>query len=139
VVRPHVGLAVNAPNGTVLQKIDPPPARHVSIAPQNLDAIRTGLRLAASASGGTSADVMGSFPEQVYGKTGTAQRGNQADQSWYVCFVPASATTRPILVVVTVEQGGFGAQAAAPAAREILSQWFFGKRGQFVAGASKTL
>jgi penicillin-binding protein 2 len=139
VVRPHVGLAVNAPNGTVLQKIDPPPTRHVSIAPQNLDAIRTGLRLAASASGGTSADVMGSFPEPVYGKTGTAQRGNQADQSWYVCFVPASATTRPILVVVTVEQGGFGAQAAAPAAREILSQWFFGKRGQFVAGASKTL
>ena len=46
---------------------------------------------------------------------------------------------KPILVVVTVEQGGFGAQAAAPAAREILSQWFFGKRGQFVAGASKTL
>jgi penicillin-binding protein 2 len=46
---------------------------------------------------------------------------------------------RPIVVVVTVEQGGFGAAAAAPAARQILSQWFYGKRGGFVAGSSKTL
>ena len=43
------------------------------------------------------------------------------------------------MVVVTVEQGGFGAVAAAPVAREILSQWFFGKPGSFVAGSSKTL
>jgi hypothetical protein len=39
---------------------------------------------------------------------------------------------------VTIEQGGFGAAAAAPAAREILSQWFFGNRGQFIAGHSRT-
>jgi penicillin-binding protein 2 len=140
VVRPHVGLEVDAPDGTVLQKIDPQPARHVNIDPQNLDAIRTGLHDAASQSGGTSADVFASWPQSqypVFGKTGTAQHDNQADQSWYVCYVPDPV--RPLLVVVTVEQGGFGAQAAAPAAREILSQWFFGKRGQFIAGSSKTL
>jgi penicillin-binding protein 2 len=139
VVRPHVGLEIDAPDGTLLQKISPPAARHVHIAPQNLDAIRLGLREAASQPGGTSADVFAGFPEQVYGKTGTAQHNNQADQSWYVCFVPSSATSKPILVVVTVEQGGFGAQAAAPAARQILSQWFFGNRGKFVVGSSKTL
>jgi hypothetical protein len=38
-----------------------------------------------------------------------------------------------------VEQGGFGAVAAAPVAREILSQWFSGKAGKYVAGSSKTL
>ncbi|MBV9309928.1 MAG: hypothetical protein JOZ73_03810 [Solirubrobacterales bacterium] len=53
--------------------------------------------------------------------------------------MPSWATRTPIVVVVTVEQGGFGALAAAPAAREILSQWFYGKRGQYVAGNSKTL
>jgi penicillin-binding protein 2 len=139
VVRPHVGLEVDAPDGTVLQRVDPPPARHVTIAQQNLDAIRLGLREAASQPGGTSADVFGSFPLPVYGKTGTAQHNNQQDQAWYVCFVPSWATGKPILVVVTVEQGGFGAIAAAPVARQILSQWFFGKRGQYVAGASRTL
>ncbi len=140
VVRPHVGLEVDAPDGTVLQRIDPAPARHVSINPVNLDAIRTGLHLAASQPGGTSADVFTGWPQNqypVYGKTGTAQHNNQADQSWYVCFVPDPH--RPIVVVVTVEQGGFGAAAAAPAARQILSQWFFSKRGQFVAGQSRTL
>ncbi len=83
--------------------------------------------------------MFGNFPEQVYGKTGTAQYNGQQDYSWYACFVPATATTKPIVVVVTVEQGGFGAVAAAPVAREILSQWFFGKPGPFVAGSSKTL
>ena len=137
VVRPHVGLQVDNPDGTVLQKIDPPAERHISIDAGNLDAIRSGLHDAASQPGGTSADVFAGFPEPVYGKTGTAQRNGQADQSWYVCYVPDPK--RPILVAVTVEQGGFGAAAAAPAARQILSQWFFNNRGNFVAGTSKTL
>src|SRR5205823_8844110 len=47
VVRPHVGLEVDAPDGTVLQRIDPAPARHLTIASQNLAAIRQGLRDAA--------------------------------------------------------------------------------------------
>jgi penicillin-binding protein 2 len=139
VLRPHIGLDAEDPDGTVRQRFDPPPARTVSINPQYLDTIRAGLRAAASQPGGTSADIFSNFPEQVYGKTGTAQYSGQQDYSWYACFVPSWATRTPILVVVWVEQGGFGAMAAAPAAREILSQWFFGKRGGFVAGSSKTL
>jgi penicillin-binding protein 2 len=139
VVVPHVGQEIDYSNGTLFQRIQPPPARRLHYNEQYRHAILTGLREAASQPGGTSADVMGTFPEQVYGKTGTAERGLQANQSWYVCFVPSWATGKPILVVVTVEQGGFGAQAAAPAARQILSQWFFGRRGPFVAGQSKTL
>jgi len=139
IVRPHIGLDVQQSDGTVLQRIDPPPVRHLSINPIYLETIRAGLRAAASQPGGTSADVMGTFPEQVYGKTGTAQYNNQSDYSWYACFVPDSATGKPIVVVVWVEQGGFGAVAAAPVAREILSQWFFGNPGKYVAGSSQTL
>ncbi|MBV9466558.1 MAG: hypothetical protein JO169_10640, partial [Solirubrobacterales bacterium] len=113
--------------------------RHVPIDASDLDAIRTGLYDAAQSAGGTSDDVFGNFPEQVYGKTGTAQYTGQQDYSWYACFVPPGASSTPIVVVVWVEQGGFGAQAAAPAARQILSDWFFGKPGPFVAGSSKTL
>jgi penicillin-binding protein 2 len=140
IVRPHLGLEVESADRAPLKRIRSRPMRHLNIQPQYLDAIRAGLRAAASQPGGTSADVFGGFPEQVYGKTGTAQRPNgQADQSWYACFVPDWATRKPIVVVVTVEQGGWGAQAAAPTARQILSQWFFGNRGKFVAGASRTL
>ena len=139
VVRPHIGLDVQEPDGTILQRIDPPPARHLHINPIYLDTIRQGLHDAAQTSGGTSDDVMGNFPQQVYGKTGTAQYTGQQDYSWYVCFVPSSATSKPIEVVVWVEQGGFGAQAAAPVARQILSQWFYGNRGPFQVGSSRTL
>ncbi len=45
---------------------------------------------------------------------------------------------RPIVIAVTVEQGGFGAETAAPIARLMASQWF-GKPEKFVAGSSKTL
>ena len=139
IVTPHVGEDIQSSTGTILQRIDPRPRRHLHINPEYLSTILTGLREAASEPGGTSADVMGSFPEQVYGKTGTAQYfedGVEHDYSWYSCFVPASATGKPIEVTVWVENGGFGDVAAAPVARQILSQWFFGKPGVFKSGTS---
>ena len=137
IVTPHLGLAIQSPQGTVVREINPPPRRRLNVNPLYLDTIRQGLREAASSPGGTSDSVMGNFPEQVYGKTGTAQYNGQADYSWYACFVPPSATSKPILVVVTVPRAGFGVQAAAPVARQILSQWFFGHPGSFV-GSSGT-
>jgi penicillin-binding protein 2 len=71
----------------------------------------------------------------VFGKTGTAQRPPQEDQSWYMAYV--GDPQRPIVIAVTVEQGGFGAETAAPIARLIASKWF-GKPAKFVAGTSKT-
>jgi penicillin-binding protein 2 len=142
VVTPHVGMDIQEPDGVVLQKIQPPPKRHLNLNPLDRATIMQGLREAASSPGGTSADVFGNFPEQVYGKTGTAQyfeNGIETDTAWYACFVPPSATSKPIVVVVTVQQGGFGAVSAAPVAREILSQWFFGRPGSFTPGSSKTL
>ena len=137
IVKPHLGLDIQQPDGTLIQRIDPAPLRHLKFNPLYRDTILAGLRAAASQPGGTSFSVMGNFPEQVYGKTGTAQYTGQPDYSWYSCFVPATATSRPIEVVVTVPRAGFGAQAAAPVAREILSQWFFGKPGPFLGYASQ--
>jgi penicillin-binding protein 2 len=139
VVTPHLGLDVQDAAGFVQRSFNPPIRRHLNIDPLYLETIRAGLRAAASQPGGTSADVFANFPEQVYGKTGTAQYTGQQDYAWYACFVPASATSKPIVVVVTVEQGGFGAVGAAPVARQILSQWFFGNKGAYVVGSSKTL
>jgi len=71
----------------------------------------------------------------VFGKTGTAERPNQPDQSWYLCYVQDA--NRPIVIAVTIERAGFGAQAAAPAARLIASRWF-GIKGKLVVGKSHT-
>ena len=139
VVTPHLGLDAQSPDGFVLRSFNPRAQRHMNINPFYLDTIRAGLRAAASQPGGTSAAVFQNFPEPVYGKTGTAQYTGQQDYAWYACFVPASATSKPIVVVVTVQQGGFGAVGAAPVARQILSQWFFGNKGAYVAGTSRTL
>ena len=85
---------------------------------------------------------MGNFPQPVYGKTGTAQyivNGAETDYAWYSCFVPSTATSKPIEIVVVGREGRLRRQAAAPVARQILSQWFYGKPGPFVSGSSTTL
>jgi penicillin-binding protein 2 len=142
-VTPRIGQEIVSPEGTVVQRLSAPAPQNLHLDPYYLETIRAGLRDAASESGGTSDDVMGQFPQEVYGKTGTAQYlyagGVEQDYSWYACFVPQSATSKPIVVVVWVEKGGFGDVAAAPVAREILSQWFYGRPGPWVGGSSPTL
>ena len=139
VVRPHMGDEVLQPNGSVVQQIDPSPVRTLNLNTPDLDAIRQGLRQTSSGPGGTTADVFGSFPARVYGEAGTAQYNGQQDYAWYAGFVPPSATSKPIVVVVWVQQGGWGAGAAAPVARQIFSQWFLGKPGTWLPGRSRTL
>jgi penicillin-binding protein 2 len=136
---PHVGLRIEDAYGRLLQEVDPPPSRTVKIDQTNRDAILNGLQLAAGSPGGTSADVFAGFPSQftVMGKTGTAERPGQGDQSWYVVYAYQGDHQRPIVVAVTVEQGGWGASAAAPAARLILSQWFNVEK-KLVVGSSHT-
>jgi penicillin-binding protein 2 len=84
--------------------------------------ILDGLHRAADEPGGTSYPVMGSFPIPVAGKTGTAERQGQQDQSWYSVIAPYNDPQ--IVVTVTVERGGFGAETAAPMARAILERYF---------------
>jgi len=144
IVHPHLGQAIQAQDGTVLQKLSFPALRHLHISPTNLQTIQAGLHEAAQTAGGTSYDVMGNFPKPVYGKTGTAQyiptsgprKGVETDYAWYSCYVPASATSKPIEVVVWVEGGGFGDVASAPVARQLLNQWFLGQPGSYKAGVS---
>jgi penicillin-binding protein 2 len=137
VVRPHLGVAVEDANGRELQRIDPGTARRVKMDPAGREAIMQGLH-AATMGDGTSADVFRGWNQDafpVYGKTGTAERPGHGDQSWYVCYVPNGS--KPIVLAVTVEDGGFGAEAAAPIARVMLAEWFNQKK-TFIAGKSRT-
>ena len=122
VLRPHLAQQVESVTGEVLEEMRPSPRRTVELPPQARDTIMQGLTRAAMEPGGTSYPVFGQFPVQVAGKTGTAERGIMADQSWYVALAPADDPE--IVVAVTIERGGFGADAAAPVAARILEKYF---------------
>jgi penicillin-binding protein 2 len=138
VVTPHLGMEIDEPSGGLVQSLTFPPKRHVHLNYSDLSLVMEGIHEAASQPGGTSADVWAGWDQEqhpVYGKTGTAEHAGKEDQSWYMCYV--GDPNRPIVIAVTVQQGGFGAETAAPIARLIASQWF-GKPEKFVAGTSKT-
>jgi penicillin-binding protein 2 len=74
----------------------------------------------------------------VAGKTGTAQVvGKQAnlkgqaykDNSWFVGFAPSR--NPEIVVAAFIENGGWGAEAAAPVAHAVLETYYKKKLGQF--------
>jgi penicillin-binding protein 2 len=137
VVRPHLGMDVEDANGRLVQKIDSGAPRRVKLDPVYRQAIMDGLHMATMGDG-TSADVFAGWNQSafpVYGKTGTAQRQPKNDQSWYVCYVPNQS--KPIVLAITVEEGGFGAVGAAPIARYMLGEWFNQKK-VFKAGKSQT-
>jgi penicillin-binding protein 2 len=132
VPRPHVAMQVEDPRGRVLHEFEPRPARSIEIDPGWRETILAGLHDAAQSASGTSYGVFGGFPVPVAGKTGTAERPPYADQSWYVVLAPYPDPE--IVVAVTFEQGGFGADTAAPAALQILSE-HFGKSAEPVETA----
>jgi penicillin-binding protein 2 len=123
VVTPHVGNVVQDAAGRIVQEVDPPAQRHIPINQVYANDILAGLHDAAQVPEGTSYQVFGGFPVPVAGKTGTAQRpGHPADQSWYVVLSPYP--NPKIVTVVTLEDGGFGADTAAPVACAILSHYY---------------
>jgi len=118
IVRPHVGRAIVTSSGRLLRTLRSRPRARVQL--KDVWAIRQGLYDAAHV--GTSASVFSSFPIPVAGKTGTAQTPTGSDHSWYATWAPYGHPR--VVVVVLIEHGGFGAEAAAPAAKEIYSAFF---------------
>jgi penicillin-binding protein 2 len=100
----------------------------LGLDPTYLAAVQDGLWQATHSGNGTSTSVFGTFPIPIAGKTGTAQKDpstDQKDQSWWCGYGPAESTTPPELVVCAlIENGGFGADAAAPAALQVFKEYF---------------
>lgn len=140
VVRPHLARSTADRRGVTIESFTFKPKNEFEFEPTALAAVREGLRQAATAPGGTSTEVFANWPADrfpLYGKTGTAQRTGRPDQSWYAAYV--DHPTRPIVVAVTTETGGFGAQSAAPIAAEMLKAWYrLGSDVEVSAGDSAT-
>jgi penicillin-binding protein 2 len=132
-VRPH--LVEDAEEGgggrspaRVTHRFVAPAPQPLGIDPTALAVVQDGLYQATHSSQGTSTNVFGNFPIPIAGKTGTAQKDpstKQKDQSWWCGYGPVASSEPPQLVVCAlIENGGFGADAAAPAALKVFEQYF---------------
>lgn len=127
VITPHIGMQIDEPNGDLVQSLDSEfkIRRHFQLNTTYLDLIFEGIHDAATGPGGTSTSVWQGWNQSaypVYGKTGTAERFGQETQSWYMCYIGNEA--HPLVIAATVEQGGYGVEAAAPIARAIASSFY---------------
>ena len=87
------------------------------ITAQGATQIRTAMRQAVASGTGR---VLADHPVAIAGKTGTAEVDGQRSHSWFVGFAPFSGKQRVAFAVI-VEHAGYGAQAAAPVAGDIVS------------------
>jgi penicillin-binding protein 2 len=109
----------------VLRRNVPVPPRDVGVNESALFAVRQGLFEATHATYGTSSGVFGAFPIDVAGKTGTAEKvvdGVLRDQSWWCGYGPSERAE--LVVCAVIENGGFGGEAAAPAALKVFEKYF---------------
>jgi penicillin-binding protein 2 len=115
--RPHLVSRIEDRDGEVVKRIGGR-CRKVPYSAAELSYVREALRSVTE--GGTAASVFAGCPLDVAGKTGTAERPPFQDTSWFAGLVPASDPE--YVVVASVEQGGFGAETAAPIVRNIMSR-----------------
>jgi penicillin-binding protein 2 len=132
IVTPHVGMEVEDTAGRVLKEFDFGIRRQLHIDPGYRTAILEGLHAAAQEGDGTAAGVFGGFPIPIAGKTGTAERPGHGDQSWFAALSPYPNPR--IVTIATVEEGGFGAESAAPAVLQILEA-LYDKQASAVSSA----
>ena len=116
-----------------------PVARH-HFNPDNIAFIKRAMQ-GVVGPGGTGFGISANLEFTMAGKTGTAQvvgikQGEKyvasrmkelhRDHSWFIAFAPVDKPK--IALAVLVENGGFGATAAAPIARKMLDFYLLGKR-----------
>lgn len=101
--------------------------------PEQLGVTRDGMFNVVNGSGTGAASRLPVEGIKMSGKTGTAQvrrliaRGGGGDwagrdHSWFICFAPSEAPRYAMAVLV--EHGGFGASAAAPIAKDVMTCLF---------------
>ena len=118
--QPRVGEALISPSGKVVQKINPPVARHLPVSSHTLSYIRNALAGVIGNPAGTAYGAFGGFPLNkvcVAGKTGTSQSFGKNASSVFASFAPCQ--NPKYVVLVMLPNAGYGADAAAPAVRQI--------------------
>ena len=138
--RPHVVDHIDNPRTGQRRYLEPQLVRRLALHEANLEFIKRALAGVNREQNGTGARAFAGAQYTSAGKTGTAQvvaiKQNEKyneknvaerhrDHSLFIAFAPLESPK--IALAVIVENGGFGARAAAPIARTVLDYYLLGK------------
>jgi len=147
VFRPHLVKFITDSRTGRKTEIESQPIRKLDLKPENIDVIWNAM--IGVNKEGTGARAFAGAEYVSAGKTGTAQlyslkgadyraggvKKELRDHALFIAFAPADAPR--IALAVLVENGGFGAQAAAPIVRQVLDYYLLGKRPNAPAPADE--
>jgi penicillin-binding protein 2 len=138
VYRPRLVSHIETPGAGVRRELAPEPVRRIPAQEKHIEFVKQAM--AGVNKEGTGARAFAGAAYTSGGKTGTAQvigmKQNEAydekkvaerlrDHSLYIVFAPVEDPK--IALAALVENGGFGARAAAPIARTVLDYFLLGK------------
>lgn len=125
----------------VLYQAVPTVVEQIEAADETWDAIREGMIRSCyndSFGRGTSYGTWGSTRGKTWsmygvdilvaGKTGSPQRGDGLVNSCFICYAPAED---PEIAVAVIIEKGYEGDRAAPVARAMLEEYFFGENGKY--------
>lgn len=118
--QPYLVNKIVSDQGQEIQTFSSHELGKLPFKPNYIQLVQQALRGVAQ-EGGTAAQLA-NFPVSIAGKTGTAENSHGKDHGWFVCYAPFE--NPEIVVVVMVEQGGYGTTAGVPIARKILEAAF---------------
>jgi len=136
--RPHLVSYIDNLRTGERRQIEPVLVKHIPLKPENLEFVKRAMQGVNKE--GTGARAFGDAEYTSGGKTGTAQvvglkQGEKYDEkkvserhrdhSLFIVFAPVESPR--IALMAVVENGGFGARAAAPIARTVLDYYLLGK------------
>jgi len=141
VMKPHLVKILEDGGNHARTQTVPKESYRIKLKQENIDFVKRAM--VGVTKEGTSAGVFRNAGYESAGKTGTAQvigiKKNEKydskhvaemhrDHSLYTAFAPAD--NPKIAIAIIVENGGFGAAAAAPIVRQALDYYLLGKKPQ---------
>ncbi|MES2072185.1 MAG: penicillin-binding protein 2 [Pseudomonadota bacterium] len=143
VMKPHLVKIVEDPKTKQRTLTVPKESYRIPLKQENIDIIKHAMVGVTQETFGTGYRAFAGAEYVAAGKTGTAQvvgikknekydskkmAKNLHDHSLFTAFAPAD--NPKIALAIIVENGGFGAEAAAPIVRKALDYYLLGKRPQ---------
>jgi penicillin-binding protein 2 len=143
-MKPHIVRGIEDAVTGEQRPTAPREGYRIPVKPEHLRIVREAM-VEVNISG-TGRGAFAGVPYKVAGKTGTAQvvgiKSNEKydanrvderhrDHSLYIAFAPAGPGEKPVIAIAAlVENGGFGARAAAPIVRTAIDYYLLGKLPQ---------